>query len=109
MNDNPMSLGEWTVRDAISRGESIQLPELEPTIIDGSKLIPTVFGETNDVPSVWIGLVSETELKFRKKLLEYLLVTARMAEDSGNDELAWRIWQVYGRLESLWEGKWWSR
>ena len=90
MNDKSMHLGEWS-------------GSTEPTIIDGSKCIPTVFGTVNNIPSVWIEPVSETELKFCKELLEYFFVTAQMAEDSGNDELAWRIWQVYGRLESLWE------
>ena len=31
MNDKLMPLAERVVRDAISRGKSIQLPELEPT------------------------------------------------------------------------------
>jgi hypothetical protein len=43
-------------------------------------------------------------LQKQKEILEYLKVTADMAEN--NAELAWRIWQVYGWLESLWEGKW---
>ena len=41
------------------------------------------------------------EEAFQKDILEYLKVTADMAEN--NAELAWRIWQVYGRLKSLWE------
>lgn len=100
--ESRLSSGEWS-------------GSKHPIIIDGSQFQPEA-EKTNVVPSVWSGsdkldkimneleetIKERTEREaFQKEILEYLKVTADMAEN--NDELAWRIWQVYGRLEDLWE------
>lgn len=50
----------------------------------------------------------ENDVMVKKDILDYFKTTLDMIEDDDNSkdssELAWRFWQVYGRLESLWEG-----
>lgn len=53
--------------------------------------------------------LSENDFKFKKDILDYFKTTLDMIENDNNSkdnsELAWRFWQVYGRLEDLWNTK----
>ena len=117
----------WYCSDCLTRLYTGKMWDSKNSIvIDGSQFQPEA-GNVSITPSVWPSndkpyltgqcgadgsskpnnileqTIKErsTRLAFQKEILEYLKVTADMAEN--NDELAWRIWQVYGRLEDLWE------
>lgn len=91
----------WYCLECISRLKADGWSGSEkPTVIDGSQyqIKPS---ESIQTPSMWINPMDK-EMEFRKEILDHLKTTADMAEN--NYELAWRIWQVYGKLvEWMWE------
>lgn len=99
--DKPYPTGWYCLRCILGLKAEGWSGSEKTTVIDGSQhqIKPSAPIQT---PSMWVNPMDK-ETEFRKEILDYLKKTADMAEN--NDELAWRIWQVYGRLEWLWEEK----